>query len=107
MNLADFVADGKVTRRYPMFGADGQDALAPLDSHEGVEHMVLDITTGGKGGDARSPTKLPRTQTSMGPSDAITHSLRSEVKALENQVDKLKKDIAEKEHINNGIDQKL
>ena len=101
------MADGKVTRRYQLFGNDGQDAVKPLDNHENIEHMVLDITTGSKGGDARSSSKLPRTTTNIHPGDAISNSLKGEVKALDAQVDKLMKDIAEKEHVNNAIDQKL
>jgi hypothetical protein len=107
VNLADFVVDGKVTRRYQLFGNDGQDAVKPLDNHENIEHMVLDITTGSKGGDARSSSKLPRTANKNTPGDVISNSLKSEVKALDAQVDKLMKDIAEKEHVNNAIDQKL
>ena len=60
VNLADFVKEGKLTIRYALFDEHGQDAVAPLDNHENVEHMVLEVTTGGKNSESlnRSSTKV-------------------------------------------------
>ena len=104
VNLADFVKDGKVTNRYALFDDSGQDAVAPLDSHENVEHMVLEVTTGGKGSDSQNrPASKVMSRGKLDHKNAASDPLKMEIKMMEATVDKLKKDIAEKEHQNKEI----